>query len=205
MHLISGSIPDAARLSVQPAGAKDLPQLLPPCEWARSCSPRPATDQYIPEQKQPPSGRYWLKRDGAGRQTVFYDDPQQPADGSERPKAGDTPVPGGVKPPQNLLAQPRQAEDDSADDTLSPDRVAEGPEGASPEESPKHCTVDTGRGDREIEALKKQKQEIERRLKAETDETKARELQAEADRIEQELTRKDNDAYRRGHAQYSFL
>ncbi len=100
---------------------------------------------------------------------------------------------------------PRQTADTPAADAPQPGKAAEGPEEKrAPEDGEERCTVDTGRVDREIEALKKQKQELERQLKAETDETKARTLQARVAQIEQELSQKDNDTYRRQHAEYSF-
>lgn len=69
-------------------------------------------------------------------------------------------------------------------------------------EKEERCTADTGRVDREIEQLKKQKQELERRIKSETDEGRLRQLEAQKTMIEQELLQKDNDTYRRVHAQY---
>lgn len=197
MHPISGLNPDAARPLAQAAGIQGAPQDRPPREQDQGRPLRPAADEYTPEQKEPPSGRYWLERDGDGRQVVFYDGPQQPAGGPARPETGDTPASGG--------AQPRQAEDAPDADAPQPGKAAGGPEEKrAPENDQERCTVDTGRVDREIEALKKQKQELERQLKAETDETKARALRARVAQIEQELSQKDNDTYRRQHAEYSF-
>lgn len=204
MHPISGLNPDAARPLAQAAGIQGAPQDRPPREQDQGRPLRPAADEYTPEQKEPPSGRYWLERDGDGRQVVFYDGPQQPAGGPARPEAGDAPASGGAQP-QDAPAQPRQAEDAPDADAPQPGRAAEGPEEKRlPEDDQERCTVDTGRVDREIEALKKQKQELERQLKAETDETKARALRARVAQIEQELSQKDNDTYRRQHAEYSF-
>lgn len=87
---------------------------------------------------------------------------------------------------------------------------AEEPEGdprtGSPKEKPQkaeRCTCDTDKVDREIKTLKKKREELERQIHSETDETRARELEAELARVEAELSQKDNDAYRRQHAVFS--
>lgn len=88
-----------------------------------------------------------------------------------------------------------------------PDRDGEGRPGIRfdsperPEES--RCTADTGKVDREIEALRRKLAELERRLSAETDETRKKELEAEVARTESELVQKDNDAYRRRNTEYT--
>ena len=51
-------------------------------------SPTPAVDEYIPEEKQEPSGRYWLGRDGDGRPKVCFDDPERADD-----RPSDAPAP----------------------------------------------------------------------------------------------------------------
>ena len=37
---------------------------------------KPVMDEYVPEEKQEPSGRYWLGRDEEGRPKVCFDDPE---------------------------------------------------------------------------------------------------------------------------------
>lgn len=66
-------------------------------------------------------------------------------------------------------------------------------------------SCDTGRVDREIEKLKKQQQELEQRLNAETDEAKRKDLERQLAQVERELKQKDSDAYRRQHAVYTRL
>lgn len=43
----------------------------------RNRSMVPLRDEYIPEEKREPSGRYWLGRDGDGRPKVYFDDPER--------------------------------------------------------------------------------------------------------------------------------
>ena len=40
----------------------------------------PVVDEYIPEEKQEPSGRYWLGQNEDGQPKVYFDDPEQAAD-----------------------------------------------------------------------------------------------------------------------------
>lgn len=65
------------------------------------------------------------------------------------------------------------------------------------------CTCNTDRVDREIEKLRDKKEELERQLSAETDETKVKNLKNQLAQIERELNKKDNDTYRRGHADFT--
>ncbi len=112
----------------------------------------PAKDEYIPEEKQEPSGRYWLGKDEDGQPRVHFDDPEKKA---------------------------------SADKAES-------------------CTGNTDKVDREIEKLKKKKEELESQINSETDDTKIKELEKKLTQIERELRQKDNDAYRRQHATFSY-
>jgi len=108
-------------------------------------SPRPVTDVYTPEEKQEPSGRYWLERGEDGQPRVRYDDPEK--------------------------AEP--------------------------------CTGSTDQVDREIERLKRKRDELERQIQSETDPGETEELERELARVEQELCQKDNDTYRRRHCEFS--
>ncbi len=70
-------------------------------------------------------------------------------------------------------------------------------DGAEPEE----VTGNTDAVDREIEKLKKEKQQLEQQIKAASrDEEKTRELEKKLAQVESELSQKDNDTYRRQHA-----
>ena len=37
-------------------------------------------DEYVPEEKQEPSGRYWLGKDEDGQPKVYFDDPERAVD-----------------------------------------------------------------------------------------------------------------------------
>ena len=78
---------------------------------------------------------------------------------------------------------------------------AKGPEGKKDETW--ECNTD--KVDREIEKLKKKRQELERRLGTETDEAKIRDLERQLSQVERELKQKDSDTYRKRNAAYTQL
>ncbi len=139
---------------------------------ARPAEPR--RDEYVPEEKREPSGRYWLGRDGDGQPRIYFDDPQRAADAPEQPADG-----------------PEQ------------DRGAKGPEKKDRDKKAERCTGDTGKVDREIEKLKRKRAELEQRLNTERDEAKRENLEQQLAQVEQELRQKDNDGYRRRHTVFS--
>ena len=80
----------------------------------------------------------------------------------------------------------------------------DGPEKSGSDKDGQSCTCNTDKVDREIEKLKKQKQELEQQINRETDESKMEDLKARLAQIEKELSQKDNDTYRRQHAVYTY-
>ena len=65
-------------------------------------------------------------------------------------------------------------------------------------------TGNTDAVDREIEKLKKQKQQLEQQIRrASGDEEKTRELEKKLAQVESELSQKDNDTYRRQHTVFT--
>ena len=141
---------------------------------------KPVMDEYVPEEKQEPSGRYWLGRDEEGRPKVCFDDPE--AEGPKRAADG-----------------PKRPEDaPEAEEPNQADQGAKGPEGKKDKDEVWEC--DTDKVDREIEKLKKKQQELEQRPNTETDEAKIKDLERQLAQVNRELSRKDNDTYRKNHA-----
>ena len=68
-----------------------------------------------------------------------------------------------------------------------------------PEET-EETTTNTDAVDREIEALKKEKEQLEHQLNAATDPAAAEKLEKQLAQVESELRQKDNDSYRRQNA-----
>ena len=88
---MSVMIPDMVSGGLQPygaAGVKEPPRIQRTEAEAPVPSRAPVMDEYVPEEKQEPSGRYWLGRDEDGRPKVCFDAPER-ADGnpSDAPKA----------------------------------------------------------------------------------------------------------------------
>ena len=143
-----------------------------PEEEAQGRQLKPVMDEYVPEEPQEPSGRYWMGRDEDGQPKIYFDDPERAADAPRQPE--DAPE----------AEEPKQA-----------GQGAKGPEGKKEEV----WEGNTGKVDREIEKLKKKKEDLEQRLNTETDEAKIKDLERQLAQVDRELKQKDNDTYRRQH------
>ncbi len=145
----------------------------------------PAMDEYVPEDPQEPSGRYWMGRDEDGRPKVYFDGQPRTADAPEQPE------------------NDARAKTPEAEEPGPAERGAKGPEGKKDQDEVWECNTD--KVDREIEQLKKKRQELEQRLSTESDETKVKDLERRLAQVERDLARKDSDAYRKQHAAYTKL
>ncbi len=171
--MISGAIPSPSTA----ADIKAPPRVQRPEEQTRGGPKVPARDEYVPEEKQEPSGRYWLGQDEDGQPKVYFDAPERAADGPEQRDG----LPDAGGPGKNKGADERKASGDKAE----------------------KCTGNTDRVDREIEKLKRKREELERQIDSETDAAKIEGLKKKLAQVEGELRQKDNDAYRRQHAVFS--
>ena len=167
MQSISGINSGAAQPSVPVAGVDELKKVQRPEDETQSRCQKPVMDEYVPEEKPEPSGRYWLGKDEDGKPKIYFDAPD-------------------------------------ASDASDGDKGAEGPEKSGSDKDGQSCTCNTDKVDREIEKLKKQKQELEQQINRETDESKTEDLKAKLAQVEKELSQKDNDTYRRQHATYTY-
>ena len=161
-----------------------------PEEDAQSRQLKPVMDEYVPEEPQEPSGRYWMGKDEDGQPKIYFDDPERAADAPKQPEG----TPDAKKP---------DADDPEAEEPDSAGQGAKGPEGKKDKGETWECNTD--KVDREIEKLKKKQQELEQRLNTETDEAKIKALERQLSQVEQELKQKDSDTYRRQHAVYTQL
>ena len=143
-------------------------------EEAQSRRLKPVMDEYVPEEPQEPSGRYWMGKDEDGQPKIYFDDPERAANAPEQPE--DTPEAEEPNPAGQGAKGPEREKDK--------DEVWEG---------------NSDKVDREIEKLKKKQQELEQRLGTETDEAKIKDLERQLAQVERELKQKDNDTYRRQH------
>ena len=72
------------------AGVDEVKKVERPEEEIQPRSHRPVTDEYIPEKKPEPSGRYWPGRDEDGRPKICFDNPEQAENAAG--EAADTPA-----------------------------------------------------------------------------------------------------------------
>ena len=87
--MIPDTVSGAARLHAA-AGVKEPPQVRQAEAEPSARSRAPVMDEYVPEEKQEPSGRYWPGRDENGRPKICFDDPERASGGSSG-----TPAPAG--------------------------------------------------------------------------------------------------------------
>lgn len=174
MQSISGMSVGAAQPSVPIASVDELKKDWRPEDETQVRRQRPVMDEYVPEEIPEPLGHYRPGKDEDDKLKIYFDDPKRAED----------------------------ALDDS--DTSDQGRSVEGPEKSGSAKNAKSCTCNTDKVDREIEKLKKQKQELEQQINRETDESKVEDLKVKLAQIERELRQKDNDTYRRQHATYTF-
>lgn len=97
---------------------------------------------------------------------------------------------------------------DDPESTAAPDPdekapPPEGPEKPASGDRAEKCVCNTDKVDREIEKLKERQEQLERQLRSEADSTKAAELERQLAQVRRELQQKDNDSYRRQHAEFS--
>ena len=105
--MIPGIGSNAVQSLAAAAGIKAAPEVQQSEAEASARDRAPVMDEYAPEEKQEPSGRYWLGKDEDGRPKVYVDDPER-ADGE----------------PSGAPAPAKKAEGDKAERcTGSTDRV----------------------------------------------------------------------------------
>lgn len=161
-----------------------------PEEESRSRQLKPVMDEYVPEEKQEPSGRYWMGKDEDGQPKICFDDPERAADAPKQPE--------GAPDAKKLNSDAPEAEE--------PDQAGQGAKG--PERKKDKDEVwegNTDKVDQEIKKLKKKRQELEQRLSTETDEAKVKDLERQLAQVERELKQKDNDTYRKQHSTFTQL
>ena len=155
MTPISGLNHEAIRPLAAPEKTQGAPKVQKPEEDSQDRQPKPLMDEYVPEERSEPSGRYWRGKGEKGQPKIYFDDPERPAGAPNKPE--------------------------------------------------EKWACDTGKVDREIEKLKKKQQELEQRLKTETDEAKINDRERRLAQVEQELSQKDNDTYRKSNSTFTRL
>lgn len=181
IHSLLTNNPGALRQNTAPQGAaaQSGEKTPPSADTAPPLPLRPDRDTYTPgtlETQSRSTGRYWPVRDETGRPAVRRD---LPAPTKETDP--DTP------------ARPAAEEEPAADEKPAKEQT--------PAEE-ERCTVNTDRVDREIKRLKEQQAALTQQLQRTQDPARQQQLAQRLEQIEAELRQKDNDAYRRQHAEY---
>lgn len=198
MELISRMVSGPVHSPAAATGAKGPLKVGKPEEDDEKRPVKPETDEYIPEEKQESSGRYWLGKDGEGKHKIYFDNPEKEAPESQA--AGTPGKPGGLPGPEGPKEGmgPESRKEGMGDEGPKEDEKADGP-GKGPDKKVEKCTGNTDRVDREIEKLKKRRDELKKQIHSEKDGKKIKELEKKLSQVERELKQKDNDAYRRAH------
>lgn len=148
-------------------------------------SSAPIVDEYVHGEKPLPTGLYRLAKDGEGKQKIVFDDPSKPND--EQAEAADS--------------KPASPVKQSSADEKAADEPAKADEDKKAEEK---CTTNTDKVDAEIKKLKERKEKLEQQLQQAADNPdKQEKLQRQLQQTEREISMKDNDSYRRQHAEYT--
>lgn len=148
-----------------------------------------------------PAALAQLKKQEQVQQAV-QEEKESTASGSSLPPNVDEYIPGEEPVSAGLY---RQGTDENGNPKIIFDAPDEGEKaaGAPEKEEAQKCTVNTDKVDAEIKKLKKEKASIEKQLaKAGNDPIQQRKLYRELQQIEGELKMKDNDSYRKQHAEY---
>ena len=90
MQSISGINSGAAQPSVPVAGVDELKKVQRPEDETQSRYQKPVMDEYVPEEKPEPSGRYWLGKDEDGKPKIYFDAPDA-SDASDGDKGAEGP------------------------------------------------------------------------------------------------------------------
>lgn len=149
-------------------------------------------DEYVKGElgQETSAGIYHVTQDENGDRRVQYEDPNQPA--TEKPAPD--------QPSTDKSAPDQPTSDKSAPDKTDP----AGPEKDDPEKRVEECTTNTDRVDREIAKLKEENQRLQQEIRsASGDEEAVRKLERQLANVRNELLQKDNDTYRRQHADIS--
>lgn len=96
MELIFNRVSDAVHSFAAPDTVKRTSQVRQAADQVENRSSRPVRDEYIPEEKQDPTGRYWKGKDEEGQPGIYFDDPDRAA-APESERVGKNPAAGGSK------------------------------------------------------------------------------------------------------------
>ncbi|MCI9191980.1 hypothetical protein [Acutalibacter muris] len=86
MTPVSGLSNEAIRPLAAPEKAQGAPKVQRAEEDAQSRRPKAMMDEYVPEERSEPSGRYWRGKGEKGQPKIYFDDPERPAGAPNKPE-----------------------------------------------------------------------------------------------------------------------
>ncbi|MDD4074808.1 MAG: hypothetical protein PHC80_01815 [Eubacteriales bacterium] len=144
--------------------------------------------EVLPAQKLGSAGLYSVSKDSQGRQEIVFD---KPARYIKQIAA-------------KLFSAMPETEDVRGEDAArTPAAPAAAPKPNADGASASQTIANTDRVDQEIESLKDKQAQLEKRLAATSDPEKRAALQNELNRLQSQLTLKDNDTYRRQNTAFT--
>lgn len=163
---------------------------------------KPIKDEYLPEEKQEPSGRYWMEKTENGRPKIYFDDAEKANRSPKTDKANKTANPDKTDNP-NKINNPDKADNPDKTDAPDSEKKSGGAKKSPQKPEPEICKGNNDKAEREIKKLKEKKKTLEQQIQAETDEVKAQKLEQELKQVENELRQKDNNSYLRQHTTFT--
>ena len=85
MTAISDLNHEAIRPLAAPEKTQSAPKVQKP-EEPQSRQPKAMMDEYVPEEPEEPSGRYWMGKDQDGQPKIHFDDPEKAAGAPKNPE-----------------------------------------------------------------------------------------------------------------------
>ena len=154
MTEIYGAVSGAAQAPPRIAGVRETPQTQRP--EALAAPGRAARDAYIPEEKQEPSGRYWLGRDEDGSPKICFDGPVQPEDVPEAPEDS---------APEEGAGAPKEQGGEAEMCTCDTDRVDREIEALKKEQEALESQLRSETDETKTEALRRKLAQVENELR----------------------------------------
>lgn len=85
MTPISSLNNETIRPLAAPEKTQGAPKVQKP-EEPQSRQPKAMMDEYVPEEPEEPSGRYWMGKDEEGQPKIHFDDPERAAGAPKKPE-----------------------------------------------------------------------------------------------------------------------
>lgn len=158
MEPMIGMISGGIHSPVAIAGVKEPREVQRPEEEAEERPQKSVRDEYISEEKQDPTGRYWLRKDENNKPKIYFDDPKREADGPEESKKADAP-------------EKKVSEEKGKTCTANTDKVDREIEKLKKKKAELEQQLNSEKDERKIGELEKELAQVERELRQKDNDT----------------------------------